>query len=96
MKFIKREEHQVTSIFTYDIPDEAIEETFGSIERFVELAKHFGNQFDDLPFWEEPTEEESERFHEVVGEQDFDRYDDWWTDRKGGYDISYEIGGGEE
>jgi hypothetical protein len=92
MKFVKREEHQVTRIFTYDISDETIEEGFSSVERFVELAKHFSGQEDDLPFWEEPTIEESERFHELIAEQDFDHYDDWWTDRKGSYSVSYEIG----
>ena len=24
-----------------------------------------------------------------VSELDYDRDDDWWTDRKGGYDVTY-------
>ena len=66
MKFIKREEHRVTSIFTYDIPDDAIEEAFGSIDRFVELVQHFSGQDNDLPIWEEPTEEEGDKFYDFI------------------------------
>lgn len=28
---------------------------------------------------------------EFINNYDYDREDDWWTDRKGGYDVDYEI-----
>ena len=37
MKVIKNEEHKLTRSFTYDIPDEAIINSFGSIQRFKEI-----------------------------------------------------------
>lgn len=40
MKFLKKEHHRMTSTFTYDIPDEDIIETFGSLERFEEIVSH--------------------------------------------------------
>jgi len=70
----KREYHQMTSTFTYDVPEEAIIETFGSVESFIE---HY--------------EEESDEFNEFMWEFDYDREDDLWTDRKGGYEVDWEI-----
>ena len=92
MKFSKREEHRVTSIFTYDIPDYVIEEAFGSTERFTDLIQHFSGQENDLPIWEEPTEEECDRFYSFIEDYDFIRHDDWHTARNGVYEISYEVG----
>jgi len=70
----KREYHQMTSTFTYDVPEEEIIETFGSVESFME---HY--------------EEESDEFNEFMWEFDYDREDDLWTDRKGGYEVDWEI-----
>jgi len=70
----KREYHQMTSTFTYDVPEEEIIETFGSVESFME---HY--------------EEESDEFNEFMWDFDYDREDDLWTDRKGGYDVDWEI-----
>jgi hypothetical protein len=36
-----------------------------------------------------PTDEESDKFYDFVSELDYDREDDWWTDRKGGYDVTF-------
>ena len=41
---------------------------------------------------DEPTDEESDKFYDFMCEYDYDREDDWWTDRKGGYTTSYELG----
>jgi len=70
----KREYHQMTSTFTYDVPEEEIIETFGSVESFME---HY--------------EEESDEFNEFMWDFDYAREDDLWTDRKGGYDVDWEI-----
>ena len=91
MQFSKTEWHQVASEFKYDIDDEAIIEEFGSVQRFKEIISHqeqeWGSNIE--PHGEEPTDEESDKFWDFVSELDYDREDDWWTDRKGGYDVTY-------
>ena len=91
MQFKKIEYHQVHSHFTYDLPDEDIIETFGSVERFKEIASHMtSNDWND-PQGDEPSDEENDAFVEFIENYDYDREDDWWSDRKGGYDISFEV-----
>lgn len=90
MKVIKTEHHQVNSEFTYDIPDDHIASKFGSIERFKEIVSHNGDGWNE-PMGEPPTDEESDLFMEFLEEYDYDRYDDWVSDRKGGYDVSFDV-----
>ena len=92
MKIIKNEEHRLTRSFTYDIPDEAIEEAFGSIQRFKEIISHNTSGWECDPEGEEPTDEESDIFYDFFADYDYDLEDDIWTDRKGGYEVSYELG----
>jgi hypothetical protein len=93
MKFKRIEYHTVHSHFEYDLPDEDIIETFGSVERFREICIHLNNttDWDSEPRGEYPTDEESDTFFEFTENYNYDRYDDWFSDRKGGYEISYEI-----
>jgi hypothetical protein len=89
--FVKTEWHSVASRFQYDINDDEIEEIFGSVDRFKEILswqeqETFSN---NEAFGEEPTEEEQDAFWELVNNSDYDREDDWWTDRKGGYDVTF-------
>lgn len=93
MKVVKTEHHQVNSEFTYDIPEDDIIEAFGSVERFKEILSHFNDaDWDNEVVGEEPTDEESDLFIEFFEDYNYDRYDDWWTDRKGGYDVTYGVG----
>ena len=91
MLFSKTEWHQVSSEFKYDCPDEAIIETFGSVERFKEILSHQELEFNSKiePHGEKPTDEESDKLWDLIAELDYEREDDWWTDRKGGYDVTY-------
>lgn len=92
MKFIKKEHHQVISSFSYDIPDDEVIDMFGSIERFKEIISHLNNDDWSTPIGEPPSEKEQDNFLDFIAEFDYDdRNDDWWTDREGGYDLSYEI-----
>lgn len=90
MKVVKTEIHTVNSEFTYDIPDEDIIEKFGSLERFEEIVSHNGDGWNE-PIGEPPTDEESDLFMEFLEDYHYDRYDDWITDRKGGYEVTYGI-----
>ena len=86
----KTEWHSVASEFTYDINDEAIIEEFGSVQRFKEIISHQEQEFRN-PLevsGEKPTDEESDKFWDFLSENDYDREDDWWTDRKGGYEVT--------
>ena len=92
MKIIKNEEHRLTRSFIYDIPDAVIEETFGSIQRFKEIISHNTSGWDNEPEGDEPTDEEADLFYDFFADYDYDLEDDIWTDRKGGYETSYELG----
>ena len=70
----KREYHQMTSTFTYDVPEEEIINTFGSVDSFM---GHYENMSDE--------------FFDFMCDFDYDREDDLWTDRKGGYEVDWEI-----
>ena len=95
MKIIRTEYHQVNSKFTYDIPEIDIANTFGSVTRFQEILTHLGSEWENAQ-GDEPTEEEVEKFYEFIENYDCDRHDDWWTDRKGGYDVTYKVDDGTE
>ena len=69
------EYHQMTSTLTYDIDNDIIIDEFGTFEQF-----------------EAEMAEETDKFFEFINSGfDYDREDDIWTDRKGGYEVDYEI-----
>jgi hypothetical protein len=89
MKFSRTEWHQVASEFQCDLPDEEVIKQFGSVQRLKEIISHQEQQWgsDIEPMGEPPTEEENVLLDSIL--QDCERYDDWWTDRKGGYEVTY-------
>lgn len=95
MKIVKTEHHQVNSEFTYDIPEEDIIDKFGSIERFQQILSHMGSDW-DTPHGEPPTDEESDLFIEFFEDYSYSRNDDWWTELKGGYDVTFREDDGDD
>jgi len=92
MKFKRIEYHTVHSHFDYEIPDEDIIESWGSLERFREVVSHFNaGDWADAPVGEPPSSDEEDLWYEFFENYNYDRDDDWFSDRKGGYEISYEI-----
>jgi hypothetical protein len=93
MKFKKIEYHTVHSHFTYDIPDEDIIKSWGSVERFRQVVSHKNctSDWDNEPFGEPLTDVEEELWFDFFENHNYDRDDDWFTERKGGYDESYQI-----
>jgi hypothetical protein len=89
MKFSRTDWHQVASEFQCDLPDEEVIKQFGSVQRLKEIISHQEQQWgsDIEPMGEPPTEEENVLLDSIL--QDCERYDDWWTDRKGGYEVTY-------
>jgi hypothetical protein len=91
MRFIKKEHHRMTSTFTYDIPDDHIVETFGSLERFEEILSHLSGDEWAESFGEAPSEDEENSFLEFYEDYNYSREDDVWTESKGGFDVTFEI-----
>ena len=85
---VKHEWHQVDSQFAYDLTKEVLEEIYPDMDE---------DELEEL--WEQLEAGEAD-IDEIISDAyendvdiDWDRqYDDWWTDRKGGYDITYEYG----
>jgi len=48
-------------------------------------------EFGSIEKFEEAYAEESDDFWEFVQDFVYNREDDWWTDRKGGYDVEWSI-----
>ena len=75
IKVHRKEYHEVISTFIYSFPKEDVLKKFGTLEQFEKEMKEFTDKFFD--------------FQSEIGHQD--REDDWWTDRKGGYEVEYEL-----
>ena len=90
MRVIKSEWHQVEKRYGLDIDIDMVAEVYPENtdeENQVVLDKLASGEMD----WEE-----FEEYADAEG-VDFDwdwlDEDDWWTDRKGGYEITYEVEG---
>ena len=81
------EYHQVHSYMTYEIEEQDIIEEFGSVDRFKDIGFSIDDDFYEPDNPIEP--EEYDKFMDFIAEYDYDREDDWFTDRKGGYDVEY-------
>ena len=85
---VKHEWHSVDSQFAFELERELLEEIYPDMDE---------DELDAL--WEQVEAGEAD-LDEILNEAwnqgvdiDWDRqYDDFWTDRKGGYDITYEYG----
>lgn len=49
------------------------------------------DEFESIENFQELLAEDDFDAIEFINNYDYDREDDWWTDRKGGYDVDYEI-----
>jgi hypothetical protein len=49
------------------------------------------DEFESIENFQELLAEDDSDAIEFINNYDYDREDDWWTDRKGGYDVDYEI-----
>ena len=92
VEFKQNEYHQMTIYKDMSVGTEWIEEQGLTVDRFKEILSHQDDGFDASPYGDEPTDEEMDMFMEVVwGADCIDSEEDLWTDRKGGYDIDYEL-----
>lgn len=85
---VKHEWHQVDSQFALELDESLLSEIYPDLDEdeIADLLKQIENG-------EVSVDEIVEAAYDNDVELDWDRqYDDFWTDRKGGYDITYELG----
>lgn len=85
---VKHEWHQVDAQFAYELTEETLAEIYPDLKKkeIKKMLKDIENGEVDVETiindaWENDVEIEWDR-----------QYDDWWTDRKGGYEVTYELG----
>ena len=85
---VKHEWHQVDAQFAYELTEETLAEIYPDLKNkeIKKMLKDIENGEVDVETiindaWENDVEIEWDR-----------QYDDWWTDRKGGYEVTYELG----
>jgi len=88
MRVIKSEWHQVEKRYAIDIDENLINEIYQ--DATVEEVEEIVRQLKDGEL-EASSVIEDAWTNDVTIDWDWLDEDDWWTDRKGGYDVTYEI-----
>ena len=90
MRIIKSEWHQVEKRYAIDIDENIINEIYedATVEEIEEIMRQLKEGELDAS-----TVIEDAWTNDVDLDWDWLDEDDWWTDRKGGYDVTYEIDG---
>ena len=85
---VKHEWHQVDSQFAYELDEDTLSQIYPDLKKkeIKKMLKDIENGEVDVETiiddaWNEGVDIEWDR-----------QYDDWWTDRKGGYEVTYELG----
>ena len=90
MRIIKSEWHQVEKRYAIDIDENIINEIYedATVEEIEEIMRQLKEgELDASTIMEDASSKD------VDFDWDWLDEDDWWTDRKGGYDVTYEIDG---
>lgn len=84
---VKHEWHQVDSQFEMELTIDLLEEVYPNMKK-RELKQRLGDiESGEYSVQDLINDAESENVY-----FDWDRtYDDWWTERKGGYDVTFEV-----
>jgi hypothetical protein len=88
MRVIKSEWHQVEKRYAIDIDENLVNEIYQ--DATVEEVEEIIRQLQDGEL-EASSVIEDAWTNDVTIDWDWLDEDDWWTDRKGGYDVTYEI-----
>ena len=88
MRVIKSEWHQVEKRYAIDIDENIINEIYQ--DATVEEVEEIIRQLQDGEL-EASSVIEDAYTNDVTIDWDWLDEDDWWTDRKGGYDVTYEV-----
>jgi hypothetical protein len=90
MRIIKSEWHQVEKRYAIDIDENVINEIYedATVEEIEEIMRQLKEgELDASTIIEDASS------NDVDFDWDWLDEDDWWTDRKGGYDVTYEMDG---
>jgi hypothetical protein len=85
---VKHEWHQVDAQFAYELDADKLSEIYPELDEdeIVSMLQQIADGEIDL-------EELLQDAYDNNVEIEWDRqYDDWWTDRKGGYEVTFEVG----
>ena len=84
---VKHEWHQVDSQFAFELDESILSEIYPDLDE-DEIQEKLRQIEDGEITVDEIVNDAWENDVDI----DWDRqYDDWWTDRKGGYEITYEV-----
>ena len=88
MRIIKSEWHSVEKRYAVDIDENLINEIYedATVEEVEEIVRQLKDGELDVS-----TIIEDAYNNDVDLDWDWLDEDDWWTDRKGGYDVTYEV-----
>ncbi len=87
VQIVKHEWHQVDSQFLFDLDLDKLAEIYPDMSKkdLKSLLKKIENGEVDIDTVMADA-------YDIGVEIEWDKdYDDWWTDRKGGYEITYEL-----
>ena len=85
---VKHEWHQVDSQFEIELDESLLSEIYPDLDE-DEITEKLAQ----IESGEVSVEEIVEAAYDNNVDLEWDRtYDDWWTDRKGGYEVTYELG----
>lgn len=85
---VKHEWHQVDSQFAFELDEDTLAQIYPDLDD-VEIAEKM-RQIEEGDI---SVDEIIEDAYDEGVDIEWDRqYDDWWTDRKGGYEVTYELG----
>ena len=90
MRVIKSEWHQVEKRYAIDIDENIINEIYedATVEEIEEIMRQLKEgELDASTIIEDASS------NDVDFDWDWLDEDDWWTNRKGGYDVTYEFEG---
>lgn len=92
MRIVKSEWHQVEKRYALEVDENLVSEVFPDLDEDEVAAR-----LEELKSGEYDVEEfvESAWENDVYIEWDWLDEDDWWTDRKGGYEVTYEVDKGD-
>ena len=85
---VKHEWHQVDAQFAFELDEDTLSEIYPDLDEEEIAAK-----LQEIENGEVSVEDIISDALDNDVEIDWDRqYDDWWTDRKGGYEVTFELG----